>query len=335
MKHSWSPETIEQAVELAIQIPSYPRAATSFQRLTRMAISKSSLQQLVCEYGDRLVEMQAQEADAMLTVPADVEEGEAWRAIPEPDSEDMAVAMDGAMVNIRGEGWKEVKIVAVSAVEASGGDGEEPVVDLNRTSYRAGLWDAARFANQQWAEGCRRGLEKAKRVVCVNDGAPWIWLIVAMCYAPRCIEILDWWHAVEKLWELAFTLLGQDNQQSRDWAQEQKSLLWAGNLRQIFRGLRLLCPRGQPLPDKIRLGIGYLFRHRWRMRYREFRKAGCPIGSGSVESACKVVMQERMKQAGMRWSRAGAQAMLALRSVLLSERWKEVWPSLEPPPKPA
>jgi len=309
VKHSWSLETIKQALEMAIQIASYSRAATSWERLTKIAISKSSLQQLAHEYGDRLVGIQAEEADAMLTVAADVEEGEAWRAIPEPDSETMAVAMDGAMVNIREEGWKEVKIVAVSAVETRDGDGEEPVVDLKRTSYRAGLWDAASFANQQWAEGCRRGLEKAKRVVCVNDGAPWIWLIVSMCYAPRCIEILDWWHAVEKLWELAFTLLGQDNSQSQDWAQQQKSLLWAGNLRQIFRGLRLLCPRGQPLPDKIRRGLGYLFRHRGRMRYREFRKAGCPIGSGRVESACKVVMQERMKQAGMRWSRAGAQAM--------------------------
>jgi hypothetical protein len=65
-------------VELGIQIPSYERAATAFQRLTGVAISKSSLQQLVCEYGDRLVEMQAQEAAAMLTVPADVAEGEAW-----------------------------------------------------------------------------------------------------------------------------------------------------------------------------------------------------------------------------------------------------------------
>jgi hypothetical protein len=324
VKHSWSPETIQQAVELAIQIPSYPRAATSFQRLTKIPLSKSSLQQLTCEYGDRLVEMQAQEAAAMVTVPAGVAEGEAWRAIPEPDSEQMAVAMDGGLVNIRG---------AVSAVDTRDGDGEEPVVNLQRTSYRAGLWDAARFANQQWAESCRRGLEKAKRVVCVNDGAPWIWLIVAMCYAPRCIEILDWWHAVEKLWDLAFSLLGQDNKQSYEWAEEQKSLLWGGNLRQIFRSLRLLCPRGQPLPDTVRLGVGYLFRHRWRMRYRAFRQAGCPIGSGSVESACKVVMQERMKQAGMRWSRAGAQAMLALRSVLLSERWEEVWPSLEPPPK--
>ena len=71
------------------------------------------------------------------------------------------------------------------------------------------------------------------------------------------------------------------------------------------------------------------------MRYPIFRQAGHPIGSGTVESACKVVVQERMKQAGMRWSRAGAQAMLALRSVLLSGRWQEIWPSLELPPKPA
>jgi hypothetical protein len=47
-----------------------------------------------------------------------------------------------------------------------------------------------------------------------------------------------------------------------------------------------------------------------------------------------VVVQERMKQAGMRWSREGAQAMLALRCVLLSERWDEVWASLIPAPKP-
>jgi len=146
-----------------------------------------------------------------------------------------------------------------------------------------------------------------------------------------CIEVVDWWHAGQKLWELAFLLRGAENEASPTWAEQQKSLLWAGQLRQIFRQLRLLCPRGQALPDKVRQSIGYLFRHRQRMRYPEFRHAGYPIGSGSVESACKVVIQQRMKQAGMGWSRTGAQAMLALRSVLLSERWTEVWPSLAPP----
>jgi hypothetical protein len=64
------------------------------------------------------------------------------------------------------------------------------------------------------------------------------------------------------------------------------------------------------------------------MQYQEFRAADDPVGSGTVESACKVVVQERMKQAGMRWSRDGAQAMLALRCALLSERWDAVWHSL-------
>lgn len=298
-------------------------------------MSKSSLQGLVGEYGGRLVEIQAQEAEAMVQVPAGVEEGAVWRAIPEPDSADMAAEFDGCMINVRGEGWKEVKTVAIAAIDRQAGADGEAEISLQRISYRAGLWDAASFANQQWAEGCRRGLEKAKRVVCVSDGAPWIWAIVAMCYTPRCVEILDWWHAVQKLWELAFTLWGQENAQSQAWVTQQKALLWAGHLRQVLHGLRLLCPRGAELPDKVRQGIGYLFRHRWRMCYPDFRQAGYPIGSGSVESACKVVVQERLKQAGMRWSRAGAQAMLALRSVFLSDRWQEVWPSLEPPPKPA
>jgi hypothetical protein len=64
------------------------------------------------------------------------------------------------------------------------------------------------------------------------------------------------------------------------------------------------------------------------MDYVAYRQAGYPIGSGTVESGCKVVVQERMKQAGMRWSRDGAQAMLALRSILLSEQWDETWVTL-------
>ena len=334
LDHNWSPETVQQAVELGIQIPSYRRAAASFERVSKLSMSKSSMQDLVNEYGKQLVTIQEQEAKAVNTLPEDLSEGEAWRVIPEPDSEEMAVGLDGCTLNIISEGWKEVKVVAVSAVEIDQGDGEEPMVKLKQTSSRAGLWEAAHFVNQQWAEGCRRGLEKAQRVVCVGDGAPWIWTIVAMCYTRR-IEILDWWHAVQKLWEMAAALWSQGSQEGHDWAKEQKTQLWNGQLDQIFASLREHCPRGEPLPDKIRQGIGYLFHHRRRMRYPAFRQAGHPIGSGAVESACKVVVQERMKQAGMRWSRSGAQAMLALRSVLLSGRWQEVWPSLEPPPKPA
>lgn len=89
-----------------------------------------------------------------------------------------------------------------------------------------------------------------------------------------------------------------------------------------MKNIRLLPPSGEHFPEPVRQSVAYLFRNRWRMCYREFRAAGCPIGSGTVESACKLVVQQRLKQAGMRWSRSGAQSMLrALRSALLSDQW--------------
>jgi len=319
-------------VRLGTEIPSYRRAAENFSDLTKVGVSKSRLGELVKIYGGQIVVQQEAEATAMVKAPAQ-EEVITVRQMPHPDSEVMALSMDGAMVNIRGEGWKEVKTVCVSAVErVTDTETGQQEVRLKHHSYRAGLWEAKEFAKQQWAEGCRRGLERASQIVSVNDGALWIWLIVQMCWAP-CVEILDWWHGVEKLWEVAGNLLGENEAVTARWMETQKSHLWQSQLRQVIRAIRQLCPRGEPLPDKVRTGVGYLFNHRWRMRYQQFREAGYPLGSGTVESACKVVMQERMKQAGMRWSREGAQAMLALRSMLLSERWDEVWANLHPPPK--
>jgi hypothetical protein len=255
------------------------------------------------------------------------------RDMPQPDSEVMALSMDGAMVNIRGEGWKEVKTVAISAVETVVNETTgEAEVRLSRHSYRSGLWEAKDFAKQQWAEGCRRGLERAKELVSVNDGAIWIWLIVQMCWSP-CVEILDWWHLVEKLWEVAAVWFSQDQAATTRWVESQKDNLWQQGGRPVIHAIRQLCPRGQPLPEKVRQVVSYIFTHRGRIHYQQFRQDGYPIGSGTVESGGKVVMQERMKQAGMRWSRNNAQAMLALRSVLLSDRWDEVWSTLAPSPK--
>jgi hypothetical protein len=330
--HCWTPGTVKQIVKLGTEIPSYRRAVENFEELTKVGVSKSSLGQLVKTYGGKIVGQQQAEAQAMVQPPAK-DELIVPRQMPQPDSEVMVVSMDGAMVNIRGEGWKEVKTVAISTVETvTDEETGQPEVRLTRHSYRAGLWEAKEFAKQQWAEGCQRGLERAKQIVSVNDGAVWIWLIVQMCWAP-CVEILDWWHLVEKLWEVAPVWFGQEEAASIRWVESQKSHLWNSAVRQVIRAIRTLCPRGTPLPDKVRTTVGYIFNHRRRMHYQQFREAGYPLGSGTVESACKLVMQERMKQAGMRWSRDGAQAMLALRSVLLSDRWNDVWASLHPSPK--
>jgi hypothetical protein len=318
-KHVWSPQTMQQAVRLAVEIPSHRRAADAFSELTGVGIGKSSLQRLCVEAGGILVAKQAAEARAMVAVPKQDEVVK--REVVTPDSEVMSVSSDGVMVRLRQEGWKEVKIASISAVEQSDED-----TTLMQHSYRAGLWEASVYGHHLWAEACRRGLEKAKTVVCVSDGAVWIWNLMFMCFAYR-IEILDWWHAVQRLWTIANTSLAADA--AKAWVAAQQQRLAHTHLRHVFHQVRLLYPRGTPLPDEVRQSLAYLFANRHRMRYRFFRQAGYPIGSGTVESACKVVVQQRMKQAGMRWSRNGAQAMLALRCALLShDRWHQSWASL-------
>jgi hypothetical protein len=318
-----------QAVRMGVEIASYARAAAQFSELTHVHLSKSALQRLVNDVGDRLVAVQGAEAVAMVQVPKQESEV-VWREVPEPDSDCMNISMDGVLVHLRKEGWKEAKVATFSAVthdiEAETGEWS---THLRQHSYRAGLWEASEFAAQQWAEASRRGVEKATYLCSVNDGAPWIWNITRMCYG-RCVEILDWWHAVERLWTVAHHRFGSNSPQAAAWVAVQKGLWAHSRLRQVLHNIRLLYAHDPPLPDSVRQAFAYLFHNRWRMRYQQFRQAGYPIGSGSVESGCKTVAQARLKQAGMRWSRHGAQAVLALRTCLLSNRWSYVVDLLAP-----
>ena len=61
------------------------------------------------------------------------------------------------------------------------------------------------------------------------------------------------------------------------------------------------------------------------MQYPQYQEQGWPLGSGMVESANKVVVQARLKGAGMHWEPTHVNPMLALRTAACSERWDEAW----------
>ena len=314
---------LEMALRQAVELGSYERAARNFSALTNVSISASSLQRLVLAYGTEVVRADEEEAEAMVRVPAE-EEGVTWRRIPEPDSEVMVASADGVMVHLRNEGWKEATVASVSAAPVGeAGAQAEGELRLEKHSYRAGLWDAKRFTNHYWAENYRRGVEKAKQVVCINDGAIWIWMMVFVCF-PRRIEILDWWHMLQYVWQIAAAAFGPDSAKAAAWVDAQKAALARSQLRLFFRRILRLYPLLSQAPPEVKKAVAYLWKNRRRMNYAAYRKAGFPISSGTVESAAKTLIQQRMKQAGMRWSRDGAQAMLALRARLLSERWHEI-----------
>jgi hypothetical protein len=221
-------------------------------------------------------------------------------------------------------------VASFSEIENKRREPSQLEIKLKRHSYRAGIWPAEEFQKHQWAEAVNRGIEQAQRLVSVNDGAPWIWNIIQWCY-PGAVEILDWPHAIEYLGRVADAIYGEGSLESADWMEEVKGKLWCGEVEAVQAKVAELEGVNNQSDEVIRRAQAYLKEHQERMRYNIFRECGYPIGSGVVESACKTVVEQRLKQAGMRWSIEGAQVILALRSSLLSDRWDEMWASLHMP----
>jgi hypothetical protein len=167
-------------------------------------------------------------------------------------------------------------------------------------------------------------LGKNTVVVIVGDGAEWIWRRASM-FETRC-EILDFWHAVEKSWEFARLRYGQGSKWADRWTSRITADLRAGRVDNVVKRLKKMLPKVQPPEHRVMLEtlIRYYESNRERMRYDEYVRLGYGIGSGAVESSHKQVVHARLRQAGMRWSEAGAKRLLALRVLLLNGQWDQV-----------
>ena len=156
-------------------------------------------------------------------------------------------------------------------------------------------------------------------VVIVGDGAEWIWNR-AKWFIRRC-EILDFWHAMEYAWNFARLNYGEGSKQADQWVHQIGIDLKAGKVDEVIVRLKRMRPKTPQLRVSLESLIRYYSENASRMRYDEYLRLGYGIGSGAVESAHKQVIHARMRQAGMRWSEAGARRLLALRLLLLNDNW--------------
>jgi hypothetical protein len=156
-------------------------------------------------------------------------------------------------------------------------------------------------------------------VVIVGDGAEWIWNRATM-FVRRC-EILDFWHALEHAWGFAQLRYGQGSAQADRWVQEIAEDLRAGKVQDVIARLKRVRPKTPELRESLQALIRYYGENAGRMRYDEYLRLGYGIGSGAVESAHKQVIHARFRQAGMRWSEAGARRLIGLRLLLLNDNW--------------
>lgn len=229
------------------------------------------------------------------------------------------VSMDGGMVHVRGEGWKEFKVGVVYAIGMRNGQDvltgeptQQPCAE--QSCYTAVLGDVARFSPALWELAATHDLLSAAQSSVTADGAEWIWNLCADIF-PDSVQIVDWYHALQHLAVAAQALFPDAERPAATWYRQAQNLLFRD---QAWRIIQTLHQAG--LAD---LAL-YFERHQRRMRYHEFREAGLLIGSGAVESGIKQY-KARLTGPGMRWSRPGAEQMLVLRSAVLSHDFDDLW----------
>ncbi len=223
---------------------------------------------------------------------------------------------------------REVKLVTVWSAEGRDEEGT-PVRDEGSVSYSAAIESAANrdtdstaseFARRVERESQRRGFERAQRRVVLGDGALWVWNL-ADEHFPGAIQIVDRFHAKQKLSDVAKSVYGSESSLTREWERERHDELDAGDLEAVLAALRLHAPKD----DEARKCIDYIQRNGHRMRYAEFHTKGLCTSSGVIEAGCKVAIGTRCKRAGMHWTLAGANAIIALRCCKLSARFQGFW----------
>lgn len=259
------------------------------------------------------------------------------RAIPINAVPRMYVSMDGTGVPVvknetagrhGKEGGqaktREAKLGCVFTQTGRDKDGR-PLRDEQSTSYIGAIETADEFATRLYSEAKRRGVDNARDVCVIGDGALWIWNIAEEQFHGAC-QIVDLYHAREHYWTIARACFKSKEEQNQ-WAENRRIELNNGQVEVVIRAINAL--ESSPEYDKelCEREIGYFKKNKERMRYADFRRRGLFVGSGVMEAGCRTVVGQRLKQSGMHWTVNGANNIIALRCCLLSHRWEDFWES--------
>ena len=327
----WSEGAARVATRQGLLGKSFELAAEAYSDATGGSMSKDSLRRITEGWG--MAREAQRKAEAGQVYDAEVPQpASCVVTVSQPIRSQANLSTDGGMVLLRAEGWKEVKMSAISEVrpKLGGSTQADPLPEvrlrLQQHSYQAGLWNADEMGQHQYLEGTRRQVQGCQRFTSVNDGAPWIDRITARNY-PKAIQIIDWGHAEERLWKVAKAAFGEGTLPSQQWAEKQIEWLWHGRVKEVVDALHHLDWDHMVCSEDIRQSPAYFESRQSKMDYAQFRHAGYPIGSGTVESGIHTVVHHRMKRQGRGWKRENAQAMLAALSDFHSGRFQTAWNS--------
>lgn len=244
-----------------------------------------------------------------------------------------SVPMEKKEHNRSGDVYRGVKVGAVFQAER-GRERSELAPDvwidtpkIGSMSYVARRSAKGGFGQLLYALARQAGLDQAKQVVVLGDGALWIWKLVAEHFADA-VQIVDLYHAKEHVWDVAHAVFGRATEAAAVWAKQACDLLVHGKIEDLVDSIAAL-PAIAPEPGQSKSvpeqALGYFIHNASRMRYPAFRAQGMHVGSGIAEAACKTVVTARFKRTGMRFTPDGLDALLPLRTAKLNGSYDQFW----------
>jgi len=287
-------------------------------------IEASTLHALTQRLGARA---EAQTQQRLAQLPVEVTPQRAASALA-------VLLLDGWQVRQRGPGWgrKQTKQSRVEwhelktgvfyrheqAAHTAGGRGllaEKVIVSWQGEPLELG--------RRLHAEALRGGLGRARDTLVLADGAPWIWNVAADRWR-GATEVLDFYHASQHLWELGRAVVGRDGPAVVAWVEPRLHRLRHGKERAVVAEVAALHPPRGPRGAVVRREQSYLAGQVARMPYARVAARGWPIGSGAVESACRL-RQCRCKRPGQFWTARGLRHLCALEEARANGHWDQLW----------
>ena len=302
-----TPRAEETLVRLSTWMP-YESARELLEDLLGVRVSKATARRATLHTGEA----------ALLVWDAEVERLKQEAPQAPAGADKQALSGDGVMVHLVGGEWAEVKTLAIGQVTRN----RRGEVCTQHLSYCSRLADAASFEQATLLETHRRGLERATEVCAVQDGAEWLQGLVDY-HRADAVRILDFAHAAEYINDIGQAVQAAGGRLPARWLEGVLHRLKHQGPARVLRHLSWLAARypGAGVQEKLT----YLLKREAHMQYPTYQEAGWPIGSGSVESANKLVVEARLKGAGMRWGRQNVNPMLVLRNAVCNREWKQTW----------
>jgi hypothetical protein len=304
-------------VRLSTHIPAFGKAARELTWFTGAVVHADTARQRTEAAGALLVAYETAQATRILRE----------HPLPPCAPDTLLFSVDGAMVPLLHGQWTEVRTLAVGEVQPPIASPDGPVVHTTSLSYFSRRTDSTTFGDLATLELHRRGIERARRVGAVVDGAVWCQSFVDL-HAPQAVRILDFAHAAEYLTAIAQTSGVDGPLLSPAQLVEVRHALKHTGPAAVLPQLRTLVAT-QPTNVALASSLAYLEAREEQLQYPQLLAEGWPIGSGMVESANKLVVEDRLKGAGMHWAEANINPMLALRNAVCNDRWEECWTVIE------